>query len=269
MGGKHRGNIAVRCVCLVILAGACDRGGSSGGPSGTTTRPATAGVTALVAASTADAVNELAERFQRQTGAAVKVSPGPSNQLAAQITQGAPADVFLSANAKWADEVKNKGLAADSRDLLSNGLVIVVPKGNPADVHSPEDLAKETVKKVALAGENVPAGLYAAQALAKLNLLPRLVAGNKIARGQDVRATLTYVERGEAEAGVVYTTDAAVSKLVETAYTFDPATYERIVYPLVLLKVAEAPPAARQFYQFLASAEAEDVFRRHGFIVIR
>jgi molybdate transport system substrate-binding protein len=231
-------------------------------------RPTTT-VTALVAASTTDAVNELADRFSRQSEVTVKVSPGPSNQLAAQIIQGAPADVFLSANAKWADEVKAKGLGSASRDLLSNGLVIVVPKGNPAGVHGPEDLAGESVKKVALAGENVPAGLYAGQALAKLNVLPQLVAGNKIARGQDVRATLTYVERGEAEAGIVYSTDAAVSNSVETVYTFDPATYERIVYPLLMLKSAERNPAARQFYQFLASAEAEEVFRKYGFVVIK
>lgn len=226
-------------------------------------------VTALVAASTTDAVKELADRFQKRHGTKVKISPGPSNQLATQIINGAPADVFLSANPKWAAAVTAEGLSLAHRDLLTNGLVIVVPKGNPAGAKGPADLAGGRVRRVALAGENVPAGTYAEQALKAAGIYQALVDGKKLARGHDVRATLAYVERGEAEAGVVYSTDAAISKAVETVFTFDPSSHEKIVYPRVLLKDAERNDPARRFYDYLGSPEAAEVFRKYGFTVLK
>lgn len=218
-----------------------------------------------VAASTTDAVNKLAESFQAQTGVKVKVNAGPSNGLATQILAGAPANLFLSASKQWADKVNDEGLVTTDIELLTNRLVIVVPKGNPAGIKSPHDLTKPAIKALALAGEAVPAGQYADQSLTKLGLLKQLTAEHRIARGQDVRAALAYVERGEAEAGIVYATDAAIAPDVEIAYEFDPSLHEQIVYVLVLLKGADDQPAARQFYEFLQSAEAEQVFTSFGF----
>ncbi len=218
-----------------------------------------------VAASTTDAIKELAQNFQTKTGVEIKVNSGPSNGLATQILAGAPADLFFSASKQWADKIIDEGLAAADVELLTNRLVIVVPRGNPARIEKPEDLAKPALKLLALAGEAVPAGQYAAQALSKLGLFQQLTAENRIARGQDVRAALAYVERGEAEAGIVYATDAAVTRNVEIAYEFDPSLHEQIVYVLVLLKDGNNEPAAREFYDFLQSAEAEKVFARFGF----
>jgi molybdate transport system substrate-binding protein len=219
----------------------------------------------LVAASTRNAVEEAAAEFAKTDGE-VKISAGPSNALANQIIESGEAHVYLSANQQWADAVESAGLAVKSRSLLTNGLVIVVPKGNPADVKSPADLASEKVKKLALAEEKVPAGQYGQQALTAAMLYESLLP--KIVRGHDVRSTLTYVERGEAEAGIVYSTDAMISKDVEVAFEFDPKSHDKIVYPLLLLKPAEENARARAFYDFLASEKAAAIFKKYGFVLL-
>ncbi|MDX1945896.1 MAG: molybdate ABC transporter substrate-binding protein [Pirellulaceae bacterium] len=227
--------------------------------------PATRGtVTISAAASTKEAVEMLAEQFQRSNQAEVRVNLGPSSGLTTQIVAGAPADLFLSASQEWADKVRAAGLAADEKQLLTGKLVLVVPRGNPAEIREPRDLLQPAVKKVALAGENVPAGKYADQALAKLSLLEPLTREGRIARGQDVRSALGYVERGEAEAGIVYSTDVAAAA-VEVVHAFDPALHDEIVYVLVLLKRGDQNRAARQFFDFLQAAEANDVYQRLGF----
>jgi len=220
-------------------------------------------VVVSAAASTKDVLEALAERFAKQAG--VKVNAGPSNGLATQILAGAPADLFLSASPEWADEVQKGGLAVESTKLLTNRLALVVPAGNPAQVRAPQDLTAASVKKIAMAGEDVPAGKYGDQALEKLDLLKTLTDEGKIVRGQDVRTALAYVERGEAEVGVVYSTDAKVAKGVESVYEFDPSMHDEIVYVLVLLKNAENNSAAREFYNFLQSPEANPVYAEAGF----
>lgn len=230
-----------------------------GGPSGEK-------VTVLAAASTTNAIQEVAGRFEEaHPGITIEISTGPSNGLAQQILAGAPADVFLSANVKWAERVAEEGLAVEQVDLLRNRMVLIVPRGNPAGVSGPEDLESPRLTRLAIAGENVPAGIYAEQALAHLNLLDRLRTSGKLARGSDVRVTLVYVERGEAEAGVVYATDARISEQVEVVFEFDPDTYDAVIYPVVLLKRAAGRPAARSFFEFLREPGARQVFARHGF----
>ncbi len=222
-------------------------------------------VVVSAAASTKDAVAELVEAFKKKSASDVQLNAGASNTLATQIIADAPADLFLSANRKWADEVDKAGKSLDSVPLLTNKLVLIVPKGNPAGVQEPADLLKAEVKRLALAGESVPAGMYAQQALTHLKLYDELTKGEKIARGQDVRTTLSYVERGEAEAGIVYSTDVLAAKEVETVYEFDPQTHEEIAYVLVLLKHSAGNAAAKDFYDYLASPEADAVWTKFGF----
>lgn len=217
------------------------------------------------AASTLGVVEALAAEFRKTHDVEVQVNAGPSNSLATQILAGAPADLFLSASAKWADELQTAGHAAESVRLLTNELVIVVPRGNPAQVHGPQDLLSDRVTKLALAGEQVPAGTYADQVLDKLDLLKQLADGGKIARGQDVRSTLSYVERGEAEAGIVYSTDADVAREVEAVYRFDPQLHDEIVYVLLLTKEGASRPAARELFKLFQSPAANDVYTRFGF----
>jgi molybdate transport system substrate-binding protein len=226
---------------------------------------ATKQILVSAAASTKDVLEALDKRFAADTGADVKLNPGPSNVLAEQILAGAPADLFLSANQQWADAVRKGGQAKESLPLLTNKLVIVVPQDNPGGVHEPKDLLSSKVTKVALSGEKVPAGIYAGQALTKLGLLQQLAGAGKIVHGQDVRNTLAFVERGEAEAGIVYSTDVRAAKNVATAYEFDPSLHDKIVYVLVLTKHAGDNAAAASLYKFLQSREADETYKQFGF----
>lgn len=245
----------------------CDKSDRESSTAPITKAPAAAqSVLCLNAASTKDALSEIAKAFEKTTGVVVKFSPEDSSKLANQIVQGAPADVFLSANEKWADFVKEKGLAAETKPLLGNSLVLVVPKGNAAKIKTPADLKIPAVKRIAIAGPTVPAGIYAKASLTSLSLWDELEKGKKFAQGENVRSTLTFVERGEAEAGIVYATDAKVSEKVEVAATFEPSTHPKIVYPLVLLKRGAGNESAKKWFDFLQSKEAADVFKKHGFI---
>ncbi len=261
-----------------LLSTACDRqtppaGGPkvATGPKASTDPPppnpaAPTALTLSVAASTREIMEAQAEAFRkRQPAVILRINPGPSSGLANQIIEGAPVDLFLSASSSWADKVEQAGLAAERVDLLTNSLVIVVPKGNPLGINSPEDLAKDPVKRIALAGEHVPAGQYGDQALTRLELLEPLKGAGKIVRGQDVRSALAYVSRGEAEAGIVYSTDVAAAPEVETAHTFDPKLHDEIVYVLVLLREGARKPEAEEVFRYLQSPEAESVYTAAGF----
>lgn len=222
-------------------------------------------VLVLASASTADAVEEIAAAYSLKHSVEIRVSAGGSNALARQIEAGIAADVFVSASEEWGAFVEAKGRVRARTDLLSNRLVLIVPKGNPAGVHAPSDLLRPEVRFVALAGEKVPAGVYAGQALAAGGTFDQLVAAKRIVRGQDVRAALGYVERGEAQAGVVYATDARVGAGVESVYTFPESSHPPIVYPALLLRSSPVDGPGERFYEALQGAEARAVFERRGF----
>ncbi|TWU45333.1 Molybdate-binding periplasmic protein precursor [Novipirellula aureliae] len=219
----------------------------------------------LVAASTREAIGEIASKFESQTGMGVTLSSGPSSGLARQIVAGASVDIFVSANQQWADEINDAKLSAEEYVLLSNRLVLVVPEGNPAKLFGPRDLNSERVRRIAIAGENVPLGIYAEQALRKFDIFETLADSNKVVRGTDARVTLTYVERAEVEAGIVYATDAKQSSSTEVVYAFDTACHDSIVYPMLLLRHAAGNDAARAFYEYLKSDESIRIFQSHGF----
>jgi molybdate transport system substrate-binding protein len=218
-----------------------------------------------VAASTKNTVTEIASAFKDETQIEVRISADDSSKLAMQIVQEAPAQLFLSANEKWADYVKEKGFAHETRLLLGNKLVLVTPKGNPANVHGAEDLSKAAVRRVAVAGPTVPAGIYARQALKNLKAWDSLEAGKKIISGENVRVTLAYVEQGEVDAGIVYATDAKISDRIDLVYTFPATSHEPIYYPLVLLNAGDSSAAARSFFEFIQSDRAREIFASHGF----
>jgi molybdate transport system substrate-binding protein len=257
---RAKRSFVVALLLAAAFAGGCIKTKPSGPAAVVPTR-----VTVLVAASAKEAVEEIALEFEAEEGVEVDVSVGASNALAQQILAGAPADLFLSASEEWADALADENLIGQRVDLLSNRLVLVVPRGNPAGVKEPADLVQAKVEQLALAEENVPAGRYAEQALTKLELFEKLSMANKIARGHDVRATLAFVERGEAEAGIVYATDALVADQVEVVYRFEAATHDPIVYPLVLLNAGESNAAAVRLFDRLQTPESQEVFRRRGF----
>lgn len=253
--------LILTCVCAIATG--CERAAEPG-ESAPSARGGGA-VLILAAASTQDALAQIAEALQQRGGPKLTVSPGGSNALAQQIVADAPADLFLSANPTWADEVARHGHAAQAVALLTGQLVIVVPRGNPANIQQPEDLLAERVRRVALAGEQVPAGVYAEQALRKHQVYDQLMQAGRIVRGQNVRFTLAYVERGEVDAGIVYASDAAAASNAQIACTFDPADHEPIVYSLLLLTRGRDRPEAREVFEFMQSPQAGQIFAQHGF----
>jgi len=219
-----------------------------------------------------DALDELGPIFQVQqhrknggSGTAVTYNYGGSGTLARQIEQGAPVDVFFSAAERQMDELAAQGLiAADTRrDLVGNALVLIAP-AQPTALHSFQDLTGSAVKTIAL-GETstVPAGMYARQTLEHLGLFAALE--RKIVYAKDVRAVLTYVETGNADAGMVYQTDANTSTKVRVIAVAPADSHDPILYPAAVLRDSKDKAAARAFLEFLQGPDARAVFQKYGF----
>jgi molybdate transport system substrate-binding protein len=217
----------------------------------------------FAAVSTREAVEQIAGDFEGQSGSAVTCSFAASSTLARQIEQGADADLFLSADERWADYLANKGLVSERRDLLGNQLVIVAPASHPLRLHTVADLTGSEVKRLALALDPVPAGHYAREALERAGIWEQVKG--RVREAGDVRATLAVVERDEADAGIVYSTDATTSDKVRTVLVVPEHLHSPIRYPLVLVR--RSSPAARVFYDFLSGDTAGACFRKAGFQV--
>jgi molybdate transport system substrate-binding protein len=229
-------------------------------------------ITVSAAISLKDALDELGPIFQAQqqrknggSGTAVTYNYGGSGTLARQIEQGAPVDVFFSAAEKQMDDLAAQGLiiADTRRDLVGNALVLIAP-AQATSLHSFQDLSNAAVKTIAL-GETatVPAGMYARQTLEHLGLFAAVE--KKIVYAKDVRAVLTYVETGNADAGLVYQTDANTSKKVRVIAVAPADSHDPILYPAAVLRDAKDKAAARAFVVFLQGPDARAVFQEYGF----
>jgi molybdate transport system substrate-binding protein len=221
------------------------------------------------AASLTDALKEIAAAYQRTSRDKITFNFGASSFLARQMEAGAPADVFFSADEARMDELEKKNFVVKEtrRSLLSNTLVIVVDKGSKIQIASADDLVKPEIKKIALADPaTVPAGVYAKEYLEKINLWAQI--SKKIIPTDNVRAALAAVESGNVEAGIVYKTDAAISKKTRVGYEIPRDEGPAISYSVALLRDAKEPAAAREFLNCLAEPEASAVFRKFGFIVM-
>ncbi len=220
------------------------------------------------AASLADALKEIGAAYEKQSGDQIVFNFAASSVLAMQIVQGAPADIFFSADEAKMDALDKNGLVVKEtrRSRLGNSLVIVVAKDGGAAIAAPKDLAGDKVKRLALAEtKTVPAGIYAKEYLRKQNLWAAVE--RKVVPTENVRAALSAVEAGNAEAGIVYKTDAGISKKVRVAYEAPAAEGPAISYPMALLTDAKNADGARKFLKHLESDEAGKVFERFGFLV--
>lgn len=191
---------------------------------------------------------------------------GSSGTLASQIEQGAPADMFLSAAEKPMDDLQAKGMIADGtrRNLLRNTLVLVAPLGSK--LHDFQGLTNQSTRQIALGDPaSVPAGQYGKQTLSSLHLWDQL--NSKLVLGKDVRQVLTYVETGNADAGLIYATDARISSKIRVVSIAPESTHDPIVYPAAVVKGSRNEPAARTFIEYLASPAARAIFRKHGFTI--
>jgi len=228
-------------------------------------------VTVFAAASLTNALTEVGQKFDQQHHSETVFSFASSSTLARQIAQGAPAQIYLSANQKWMDYlIDNDAVSRDSKvTLLRNSLVLIAPSSAaPANItiNKNWDLKKSLTDARLAVGDpdHVPAGRYAKQALSYLNLWQQ--AEPLLARANSVRGALALVERGEAPLGIVYSTDAQLSKAVTLIDTFPAASHKPIEYPLALVN-KQPTEGAKDFYQYLQTQDAKAIFSKYGFKV--
>lgn len=220
------------------------------------------------AASMKDVLEEIKPLYQQsQPNVNITYNFGSSGALQQQIEQGAPVDVFISAAKRQVDALEQKNLLVPgSRTVIAkNRLVLIVPK-NVSGIRSFYNLKDAKVKKIAI-GEprSVPAGQYAQQVLQKLKIWDQIKS--KLVYANNVRQVLASVESGNAEAGLVYSTDAKISNKVKVVVAADEKYHSEIIYPLAILKRSKNVDTAKNFSQFLASDKAKAVFRKYGFIL--
>jgi molybdate transport system substrate-binding protein len=226
------------------------------------------GLVVFAAASMKNALDEVDTAYTAKTGVKVAASYAASSTLAKQIEQGAPADVFLSADIDWMDYAAagNNINAATRVNLLGNGIVLVAPKDSKIDqvtIAQGFDLAKLAGDGKIATGDvsSVPAGKYAKAALEKLGAWQ--AAAPKFAMAESVRAALALVARDEAVLGIVYSTDAKVEPGVRIVGTFPPDSHPAIIYPVAATVTAK--PAAADYLAFLRTSAVKTIFEKYGF----
>jgi molybdate transport system substrate-binding protein len=225
------------------------------------------------AASLTDVLKTISSSYGAQSKSkdnvnSVKFNFGPSSGLARQIEEGAPADMFFSADEAQMDALEKNGRLEPGtrKNLLTNQLVMVVPADSKLAITSPKDLLKAEVKRIALAEPPVPVGAYTKEYLGAEGLWDKIQP--KVVPVQDVRATLASVESGNVEAGFVYKTDAATSKKVKIVYEVPLDKGPKIIYPVAIIKGSKRTETARDFMNYLRSPSATAAFKKYGFGVI-
>jgi molybdate transport system substrate-binding protein len=220
------------------------------------------------AASLTDVLKEISNGYQSKSKNTVKFNFGPSSGLARQIEEGAPADMFFSADEAQMDALEKNGRLEPGtrKNLLTNQLVIIVPSDFKLAIATPKDLLKSEVKRIALAEPPVPVGAYSSKYLEAEGLWDKIKP--KVVPVQDVRATLASVESGNVEAGFVYKTDAAVSKKVKIVYEVPIDKGPKIVYPVAIVKESKRKDTARDFLNYVQTPASKELFKKYGFVVL-
>lgn len=224
-------------------------------------------LTVFAAASLTDALKEIAADYAETSPDKIAFNFAASGTLELQIRHGAPADIFFSADEAKMNDLKKDGLllAESRKDLLANQLAIIIPGDSALTITSPAQLADPKIKRIAL-GEThiVPAGIYAEEYLRKIGIWDQVQS--RVVPLESVRAALAAVETGNADAGIVYKTDALHSHKVKVAYVVPVAAGPSIIYPAAVVKDSKHQAAAKKFLDYLGSAKALAVFQRDGFI---
>ncbi len=236
-----------------------------------TARSASETLTVFAAASTTNAVTDIGDIFSKRSQIDFRPSFASSSTLAKQIENGAPADIYISANVKWMNYLDEKQMIVTAAriDLLSNRIVLIVPADssvNRVQIAPGFDLRNIIGDSRLSMGDpdHVPAGIYGKQALQSLGVWAAVE--KHVARSKDVRAALALVERGETPVGLVYATDAAITAKVKVVATFPQTSHPPIVYPVAVVAGRRSPVTDR-FMALLRSPEAGAVFEKYGFSV--
>jgi molybdate transport system substrate-binding protein len=228
-------------------------------------------VVVFAAASLKNALDDINTEWQKETGKKAAISYGASSALAKQIEAAAPADIFVSADIAWMDDIAKKGMIKPEtrKDLLGNEIVLVAPKDSSAAVKIEPNFALAKLLgdgRLAMANtDSVPAGKYGKAALQKLGVWDSV--SSKIAQAEDVRAALALVSRGEAPLGIVYQTDAAADANVKVVGTFPRDSHPPIIYQIALL-ASSTNPDATLFLDYIKSAKAKPLLEKQGFTVL-
>lgn len=230
--------------------------------------PAYAGQELIVsaAASLTNAFPEIGKLFEKQhPGTKIIFNFAASGPLLQQIAQGAPVDVFASADQQTMNQAQEKGLIvpASRKNFVSNTLVLITPEKSGLPLAGPKDLASPEVKRVALGNpETVPVGRYTREALVNMGLWDQL--SPKFILGESVRQVLDYVSRGEVDAGFVFATDAAIGKGKVKTVT-GVQGHQPIIYPVALVGASQKQALAQSFVDFILSPPAQEIFKKYGF----
>lgn len=263
----------IRCMKLAALILTVSLGLVSCAP--VSLKPAPQTLTVFAASSLTDAFTEIGKNFEAaHPGLAVTFNFGGSQALRTQIEQGAQADVFASANAKEMDTLVSGGFvdAGAPAIFLTNKLVVILPAKNPANITRLEDLSKSGLKLV-LAAEEVPVGKYARQALDNMSTsfgadFKDKVLANVVSSEDNVKQVVAKVQLGEADAGIVYVSDAVAAPELKTIEI--PAGQNVIAkYPLAALEKSSDPELARAFVAYVLSPEAQAVLQKWGFLPVK
>jgi molybdate transport system substrate-binding protein len=250
-------------ITLLFLATACGGGGSAEDDE----------LTVFAAASLTDGFTEIGEAFEEEHGVSVAFNFAGSQALVTQLAEGADAGVFASANVTQMQRADEAGvIASDAEIFARNRLIIIVPDDNPAGLTQPEDLASEGLK-ITLAAEDVPVGQYTRQMLALLAASPTApgnfverVEGNIVSNESNVKQVVTKVQLGEADAGVVYSTDVTAEVRDDVQIIEIPDEYNVIAnYPVALVNDGNAD-LGNAFIDFLLSGEGQQILQEYGFI---
>lgn len=234
-------------------------------------KPANTPVIVFAAASMKNALDAMAAAWKAQTGKDVSIAYGSSAALARQIEYGAPADIFVSADETWMNYLeKNKLIQNNSRrNLFGNTLVLIEPADStvPLKIATGFDLAGATGNgKIAVCAiDSCPGGVYAKQALEKLEVFPKVAP--KLAQADNIRNALMLVSRGEAKFGIVYATDAKADSKVKVVDTFPETSHAPIIYPAALIATSKNPDAGA-FLDSLSSPAAGKIAKGEGFTVL-
>lgn len=218
------------------------------------------------AASLKDSMEEIKQMYlDEKSNVTLTYNFGSSGTLQKQIEQGAEVDIFMSAAAKQMNELESKDLLIKEtrKDLLENNIVLVAPKGS-TPVTDFKGLAEDKIAKIAL-GEpkTVPVGQYGEEVLTSLGILDKVKS--KAVYGKDVKTVLSWVEAGNADAGIVYETDAKTSTKVQVIAIAPADTHKPVVYPVAVVKSSKNDEASKEFLKFLESDKAKAVFEKYGF----
>jgi molybdate transport system substrate-binding protein len=258
-----RGRTVLAVLLAAVLAAAgCGGGDSPGGGSGGSSAPRGGTLDVFAAASLTEAFTQLARSYESaHPGWTVRLNFAGSDQLAAQIEQGVPADVYAAASPKYPEELQGKNLLGDTTDFATNSLILIVPPGDPAGIASVDDLKKGA--KLVVGDPAVPVGSYTETVLANLGISDSDL--NIVSREQDVKSVLSKVELGEADAGFVYVTDALSAGDKVKQLQLPAAAQATATYPIGIVSASTQTEAAQQWIDLVTGPDGQKVLRHLAF----